>query len=238
MSRVSSLTLVFAVLSLVFFVALIALRIPFPLEPLMSYQDALDILTPVILIPLYWLIFRKAASGEPSRAEEIAFVTLAAVWVLGHGMHLAANAISNGLQGELLQPTSVPADAVALVHFFDEVLSHWLWHVGIVGLAWLLIYAEWRRPAGLATVWWMAILAGVVYGFTLFSIFVEAQTVALGLPFAASVVVFGLAWARATLRQRPVLAFMATSCTVALVLLLGWGLYWGGFPEFSDVGLI
>jgi hypothetical protein len=44
--RLSLWTLVFAILSLIFFLLLIFLRIPFPLNPLMSYQDAIDLLTP------------------------------------------------------------------------------------------------------------------------------------------------------------------------------------------------
>ena len=63
MKRLSLLTLVFAILSVVFFLLLIFLRTPFGLYPLMSYQDALDLLTPLILIPIYWLLFRFAARG-------------------------------------------------------------------------------------------------------------------------------------------------------------------------------
>ena len=35
-----------------------------------------------------------------------------------------------------------------------------------------------------------------------------------------------------------VLAFFFIACLVAVVLFGGWGLYYGGFPQFSDVGLI
>ena len=63
MKRLSLLTLVFAVLSMVFFLLLVFFRIPFPPYPLMSWQDALDILTPLALIPVYWLLF-KYAEGE------------------------------------------------------------------------------------------------------------------------------------------------------------------------------
>ena len=48
MKRMSLLTLVFAILSLIFFLGLVFLRNPFSLYPLMSYQDALDLLTPLI----------------------------------------------------------------------------------------------------------------------------------------------------------------------------------------------
>jgi hypothetical protein len=58
MNKKSLLTLVFALLFAVFFLALILFRIPFHLYPLINYQDVLDLLTPLVLIPLYWVMFR------------------------------------------------------------------------------------------------------------------------------------------------------------------------------------
>ncbi len=99
MKHLSLLTLVFSILFAVFFLLLVFFRIPFPPYPLMSYQDVFDILTPLVLIPLYWLLFKYSASGESRLAEEITFMVLAAVWVLGQGMHLAANSINNLAEG-------------------------------------------------------------------------------------------------------------------------------------------
>jgi hypothetical protein len=240
MKQLSLLTLVFAVLSLVFFLLLIFFRIPLPPYPLMSYQDVLDILTPVVLIPVYWLLFKYAAGQGSSLWEEIAFMVLAAVWVEGQGMHLAANSIDNLIEG--LASRQVidiqQTDIYQLTYFFDEHLSHYLWHIGVVGLAALLIYRDWRRPAGIATLWWAAILAGLIYGFTLFCIFLEGQTVVLGLPFVAIVALLGLIWGRQHLSHKPLLAFFFIYCLFAAVLFAGWGLYWGGFPQFTEVGLI
>ncbi len=240
MKRLSLLTLVFAVLSVVFFLLLIFLRTPFMLYPLMSNQDTLDVLTPLVLIPIYWLLFKAAASNGSDRAEEIAFTLLATIWVLGHGMHLAANSVNN-LAEALAKKQVVDitgTDIYQLTYFYDEHLSHYLWHIGVLGLAVLLIYREWRRPAGIATNWWAAILAGILYGFTYFSIFLEGQTVVLGLPFAVGVVAFALISERKHLAQRPMLAFFFVACLLASLFFIGWGLYWRGFPQFSDVGLI
>jgi hypothetical protein len=239
MKNLSLLTLVFAVLSAVFFLLLIFFRTPFPLYPLMSYQDALDLLTPLVLIPIYWLLFKLAVGQGPILWEEIAFMVLAAVWVEGQGMHLAANAIDNlieNLAGDQVIDI-LGTDIYRLTYFIDEHLSHYLWHIGVVGLAALLMYRDWRRPAGIATCWWAVILGGVIYGFTLFCIFLEGQTVALGLPFVLIVTLLGLAWWRKLLGQKPLLAFFTVSCLAAAALFVGWGLYWGGFPQFTEVGL-
>lgn len=240
MKRLSLVTLVFALLSAVFFLVLVFFRTPFALYPLISNQDALDILTPLVLIPLYWLLFKVGTNREPSRLEEVAFMILAALWALGHGMHLAANSINNLIEG--LSKTQViditGTDIYALTYFLDEHLSHYAWHTGILGLTALLIYREWRAPARIATVWWATLLGGLVYGFTYFSIVLEGQTVPLGLPFAVVISLLGLFWARRKLTQRPLLAFFLVALVVATLLFAGWRLYWGGLPQFSEAGLL
>ncbi len=240
MRQLSLLTLVFSIFFAVFLLLLVFFRTPFPLYPLMSYQDVLDLLTPLVLIPLYWLMFRYAASGESPLAEEIAFMVLSAVWVLGHGMHLAANSINNLAEGLAKQGglDITGTDIYTLTYFLDEHLSHYLWHIGILGLAALLIYREWRRPAGVKTTWWATILSGFIYGFTSFCIFLEGQTVPLGLPVTFIIILLTLIWGRGKLAQQPILSFFFVSCTVSALLLIGWGLFWGGFPQFSEVGLI
>jgi hypothetical protein len=240
MKRLSLSTLVFAVLSLAFPLVLMFMRMAFPLYPLVSYQDAFGILTPLIFIPIYWLLFKSSASTKTSLGQETAFIILAAIWVQGQGIHLSTNSIDN-LIGTLArnQVLDIRAtDIYNLTYFLDEHLSHFMMHIGMLGLAALLIYREWRNPAGIATNWWAAIPAGTIYGFSYFAIFIEGQNVALGLPFSIILVLFGIIWGRNKLTQRPLLAFFFITCLVALLLFTGWGLYWGGFPQFTDVGLI
>lgn len=240
MKRLSLLTLVFAILSLAFFLLLIFLRIPFPLYLWMSYQDVIDILTPLILIPVYWLMFKGVTRGEAGLADEITFIVMSAFWVAGQGMHLSANSINNLIESlaknQVIDITST--SIYRLTYFSDEHLSHYLWHIGVLGLAALLIYRGWRQPSGEKTDWKIVILAGVLYSFTWFCIFLEGQTLPIGLPFAAVVALFVLIWGRGKISQQPILAFFFVSCLLAFLLFAGWGLYWGGFPQFSDIGLI
>jgi hypothetical protein len=236
----SSLTLVFALLSLVFLVLLAFLRTPFPFYSLLSWQDVLDLLTPLVLIPLYWLLFRRGSGGRSSLTADIAFLVFASVWVLGHGLHLSANSIDNLAEGlARRRELNITGNSLhRLIYFFDERLSHPVWHLGMLGLAGLLIRSEAGNDSEATTVWWSAAVAGVVYGFTYFCIFLEGQTVFLGLPFAAIVSPLTLIRGRRALGQRPLAAFFGIACLVALLLFIGWGLYWRGFPQFTDVGLI
>jgi hypothetical protein len=234
MKRLPLFTLLFAVLSAVFFLLLIFLRIPFTLYPLMSYQDALDILTPLVLIPIYWTLFKLASSEEPKLAEEIAFMVLGSLWVLGQGMHLAANSVNNLSEGLAAKQVIdiLGTDIYTLTYFFDEYLSHFLWHLGVVGLASLLIYRAWRNPERLTTNWWYAGIAGFIYGLTAFMFFDEGQTAAMiGFPFSLIATLIFLIWGRKKLSQSPLLAFFFIAFLVALILLAGWWLYWGCFTE-------
>lgn len=229
MKRLSILTLVFALLSLTFFLLLIFLRFPMPLYPLMSVQDTIDILTPLVLIPIYWLMLKGITRNQTSSWSEIFFMIMAAFWAAGQGMHLGANSINN-LIGNLAKNQVVDVtttDIYHLTYFYDEYLSHYLWHIGVVGLAALLIYESWRGLAQEKTDWRLIVPAGLLYGFTCFCFFVEGNTLVLGLPFVTIVVFLVLLWGRTKLARQPILAFFFISCLFALVLFIGWRLYWG-----------
>lgn len=240
MKQLSLLTLVFAILSVVFFLLLIFLRIPFPLYPLMSWQDAIDILTPLVLIPVYWLMFKFGSDKGAKLAEEIAFMVLASLWIAGQGMHLSANSVNN--LSEALAKNQVVdilgTDIYKLTYFFDEHLSHYMWHIGVLGLAALLIIHEWRSPGGNETRWGLVIPAGIIYGFTTFCIVLEGQTVPLGFPFAVILTLIILFWGLKGLRQRPLRAFFLVTYLVTTLFFLVWVILYGGFPQFSEVGLI
>jgi signal transduction histidine kinase len=138
MPTFSRLILIFAILFLVLLISPAFLSQSFGPYPLMKTGDVTDILTPLILIPLYWLLFRL--DKTPTVREMILFLVFAAAWVEGQGMHLSANSI-----GHLLQDAQ-DTNAYTLTHFYDEVLSHYLWHIGLAGLAALLIWRQVNNP--------------------------------------------------------------------------------------------
>lgn len=207
---------------------------PFRPYPLLRAGDILDLVTPLVLIPLYWSLFRAGGEGAPGRAETVSFLVLAALWVEGQGMHLAANAIGHR------SAEFAGTGAATLVHFMDETLSHYLWHAGIVGLSWLLLRRAWRDTRVDRAGTGLAIAAGFIYGATYFAAFVEARTAAaLGMPFAALVVGWIAVRGRRRLRGRqPLVTFLFVAHAFALLSFLGWALYWRGLPEFSAVGII
>lgn len=177
------------------------------------WADWVDLLVP------YAVVGSAAAVLASARAGPRAWTLLVASGLLytqGHGIHLAANSIAN----------VEPSDAV---HLWDETVGHWLWYGGLAGLVATLAYAlddvPWSR-----SIWGAA--GSVVFGLTIFTNSVEGGTVMLGL---ASGAVF-VAWGLRRRGRAPELLVPAYAVTIAC--LLGWGLYWGGFPQFSELGWI
>lgn len=232
MRRVARLTLLFAILFAVLLIAPAYLNRPFGPYPLLRQGNILDLLTPLVLIPVYWLLFEVTPDRPPGRRETVVFLVLAVLWVMGHSTHLAGNAIGH-LAGE-----SGGSDAAELTHFIDEDLSHYLWLLGIIGLAALAIYRQWRLPfAGPPEGTALVVAAAAIHGLNYFLSTVEAGTNGLGIGFAVAVVVFGLL-RRRELDARPIARFFVIAYALSLVLFLVWGLYWGGLPEFSELGLL
>ena len=228
----SSLILVFALAFAFFILAPPFLGQPFPIYPDMHWADVLDVLTPLVLIPLYWLLFTDSGRLRRTLNAVVTFLVLAALWTEGQGMHLSANSINN-LLGE--GSTSLNQ----LVHFYDEVLSHYLWHIGVAGLSVLLVAVAWEPHSSTSRLPWAVIVpAAILYGFTYFAAINEGGTVPFGLPAAALIAIGLVAFRRRELRDYNLTAFFFWAYVVALLLFAIWGIWQGGFPEFTEAGLL
>src|SRR6266498_3111424 len=86
------------------------------------------------------LIFALAFAAVIIGPPELGRGQFGAVWAEAQGMHLAANSIDNLVAGQTAAP------AVPLIHMFDEIVSHYLWLLAIVGLAALAYVRERRHP--------------------------------------------------------------------------------------------
>lgn len=240
-----------------FIIAPVVLSEPLPGFPLLQVSEAVDLFAPVVLLPLYWVLFARARAGGPRASAAVAFLAFAALWGVGHGVHLAANSIGH------LTRENMPERLTALVEFYDETLGHYLWHTGVFGLAALL---AWRAAAAgdeadvgaaaggaggvdgsVAVVGAAArslVLPALAHGTTLALMMIEGDTAPIGIPFAAVLVAaigrraLRAPRRRAWLLERPVAAFLLASYVVALALIAGWAIAWRGLPEFSEVGII
>lgn len=201
-----------------------------------TLQEAADLLTPVAVIPLAWLAFDLA--GGLGRRGLVAFLVVAAVWVEGQGIHLAANAVGDAFphDGAAAFYQTVPGD---LDLWLDETLSHWMWHAAWVAISLLVLAAATRAdipPMGRTSA--MAAAAGLVHGATFFVVTVEGVTTLLGIPASILILAWSVLAGRRGLARRPVVTFFLVTTVVTLLGYVGWGAlnHWT-LPEFSKVGL-
>jgi len=231
--RLSTLILIFALALAFFILAPAFLNQPFAPNPFLKTADVLDLFTPLVLIPLYYLLLYYGGSQPPSLRSTLVFLVFASLWVLGQGMHLSANTIGHWL-------SEVAGDQVYdVTYFYDEVLSHYLWHLGAAALSAQLIYNSWKHPFEEQSARLISgTVAGIIYGLTIFIIGIEGGTVAMLFPFSALAAIAALILGWGKFKHMPVLTFFLIGYALAALIFIGWGLYWGGFPQFSHLGWI
>ncbi|MGB3701839.1 MAG: hypothetical protein WA997_11265 [Anaerolineales bacterium] len=83
MKRLSNLILIFAIALAFFILAPAFLNQPFTPNPHLKLADVLDLFTPLVIIPLYFLLLYYGSSQVPGLKNTIVFLVLAALWVEG-----------------------------------------------------------------------------------------------------------------------------------------------------------
>jgi hypothetical protein len=172
------------------------------------WADWIDLLVP------YLVVAAGAATMAKAGADRFGWIGLllgSVVYTQGHGIHLAGNSVNNDAGG-------------AVAHLWDERVGHWIWYAGLSVLVAVLV----RALPPLQLSFWAVVVAALA-GFTWFDNTVEGAVPYLGI--AVAVVLGGYAWRR---RVLPI----ATAYAVALLLLIVWGIWQQGFPEFSRLGWI
>ena len=195
-----------------------------------TWQEAFDLLTPVAVVPPLWLAFERAAPMTPrTRALVLA---IAAVWIAAQGLHLGTNAIGDLFDAGAPREAFYATPPGALDHWFDEVLSHWLWHIAWAALLLALVVLARRAPVdslprdGRAD--GVAAFGGVIHGLTWVAVTIEGSTTMLGIPTAAVLLLLAAPLLRRSSATRPVAVFFIASGLVALglyaiyVAIYGW----------------
>jgi hypothetical protein len=215
-----------------------------PLGPRgVTAADWLDLASTYAIVLLYgWVLLavrggRGVARPAPFPRPVAVLLALAAItWILGRGVHVAANSLHDWLDH------ARGLDAWGLFTFWDETLGHLLADLGTIGFAIGITWTE-EASGGIPRVdrggraW---ILAGApAYGFIYFAGAVEGRTVPVTLPWCFLYLAWGIAASRAGPAAggaRPARLYFLAAFATALVLFAIWGTLHGGFPEFSAVG--
>jgi hypothetical protein len=185
-----------------------------------TLQEAVDLLTPVVVIPLAWFVLD--CCGVIRGRALVAFVIIAAVWIEGQGIHLAANAIGDAFIKGGARDAFYATDAGDLDHWLDEVLSHWMWHLAWAALAILMLgvatrQGDWPTGPGAAT----SAIAGLIHGVTFFFVTTEGATTAMGIPLSIVLLAWS-GWLTRAGSRHPVVRFVLVSSAATLLAYLGW----------------
>lgn len=177
------------------------------------WADWIDLLTPyVVLLPAAAALH----AGRAGRRAWAIYLVGAITYVEGHGIHLAANSVGNVAPGDV-------------AHLWDEIIGHYLWYTGIALVFAALAMTLARRPAPRGIVpYVLAVLVGV----TTTTNALEGNTALLDLAYAAGFLAWG--WRTRHGLGRLLIAAFAP----AAVLLIGYGVWHGGFPQPSELGWI
>ena len=186
--------------------------------------DWVDLLTPFAILGTAAVVLARAGARQ---GTWVLFGVGGVAFTLGHGIHLAANSVSN-----VADPVVAKAD---IVHLWDEVVSHWIWYLGLFLV--LLALAAALRPVPFRVGAPDLVVAALVT-VTLVNNYIEGGTPWMGLVLLAVLLTLGIAW-----RPAPVARLLLLVGGLGLVLLVGWGAYWyladgSVFPEFSELGWI
>lgn len=174
------------------------------------WADWIDLSTPyAVLLPAAVALARARAG----RRLWSLYLVGALTYTEGHGIHLAANSVGN-------------ADPGRTAHLWDEVVGHYLWYAGtaLVFAALAAAFARYDPPGNVG-----AYALAVLVGFTHATNSLEGGTAVFGMVTAAGFAGWG--WtARARLGR-----LLAVAYVPALLVLAGYGLWHGGFPQPSGL---
>ena len=172
------------------------------------WADWVDLLVPYVVVGA---AVAALAAIRTDRAGWLLFIAAAIAYAQGHGIHLAANSVDNAVGGHV-------------AHLWDEEVSHWFWYAGLAGIVLALTRA--LRTLVIPAWAWVVV---VLFGFAWFDNTVEGGVAGLGIVVAVALGAYAA-------RRR--LAPVAAAYAVALLLLVIWGVWHQGFPQFSQLGWI
>jgi hypothetical protein len=184
-----------------------------------TWQEAFDLLTPIAVISPLWLAFDRMTM---TRRSTVVILTLAAIWIAAQGLHLGTNAIGDLFDPGPSREAFYQTAPGALDLWFDEVLSHWLWHLAWAALLLSLAVVAYRVPVGEAAADRRADITagvgGVIHGLTWMVVTIEGSTSLLGIPTAAAILGLGFGLRTRGPTARVVGVFLMASGVVALAL--------------------
>jgi len=182
----------------------------------------------------------KFPGGKLEKTLNFFKVILLAAFIEGHGIHLVANSVN-------ILYTSVgvyPEDLGKLVYFYDEVLGHQILFTGLLGLLSLTVVEQfWSKKPWEANLKEnnVIVFCGVLTGTLLSLALIEGQSVYLGFLFSTvnmALIIFYISGKKRKLFENFILLYILIFSVVNLLFMSLWGIYFSGFPQLSELGVL
>ncbi len=189
----------------------------------LTWEAVVDGLVFLPSLLIYLLVLM--APRELTSFSRVATSVLAVVLIVGHAVHLAANQIHNVIDGQ----SGVTSIVIAAAYFWDELVGHWLTHIGLVGLlvtnAACIGAVDSGNKSG-STLPFAA--TGALVGLFLGVSALEGHSVAIYMAFGA-VIAFMLA--KGKIPSLAVRVYLGSASAVLLALFAFWYGVFGAFVE-------
>jgi len=148
------------------------------------------------------------------------FLTLLGLYIVGMGIHLSANQIHN-----IMDAAGISGDMAKAAYIWDELIGHWLMHLGLAGSLYLLAKVSQTNLLG----------SRIIYGVTGFLLGISLATAAIeGHSIWIYIIFCPLVWLSFYKSQVTNIKFYALYSTIGvIVLLITWYLIFSSFTEPS-----
>ncbi len=109
------------------------------------WADWIDLATPYLLLgPAAGVLVALRTGIRPW----LVFAVGAVAYVEGHGIHLAANSIDNAISEVPAGAGPIPVVVADVVHFWDEMVGHYIWYGGLTLIVVAMVGAAWSVCLG------------------------------------------------------------------------------------------
>ncbi len=181
--------------------------------------DWIDLATPfAVVLPLLWFLWLQ----RPRRRWWVVGALGSMLYVQGHGIHLAANSIGNVASSD-----DASQRTVDLIHLWDEFVGHYVWYLGLAIVITACAASVRGRSPGVPRV--ALVVGGAACGLTWATNALEGGTAIASLAASIAAIVPVLR------RDRGLAPALAAAGATAALVLIGYAIRHGGFPQPSSL---
>lgn len=194
----------------------------------MTGEEFLELFTPLLLSLVYFVIFNAIKSK--AAWTKYLFFTGIVLWIQGQEINSVANFFSKS-------SSMLPLSITDQLYFYDEFLGHLVWSLGFSILFGIFSYLS-IKATSLPKIKNSAALtlSGLTTGLAMFLFAVEGQMTLIFIALTTFSIIFFVKTKKP--QENALSHILFISAITTLILLIGWGIWFKGFPEFSQLGWI